>query len=226
MASAQRSSIRRNRIRSMPRNHPALGRMSSEARRRWMLESILNTEVDREPSEPRHESPPSQNAPNSFLDPHSRTVRMFEAERMRLRDTLFERRPDIEIDGPLMPPAPESRDYRSYTGSEERRREIQRLRQVGQDIRRMTRRHPAPTPPYQESDYSHVAGPITGIDTPQSASLTPALSPAPFADDNESLNSARRVLEDYDRLYASRGPPEVRIICSSNASPPFSSVTG
>jgi len=103
--------------------------------------------------------------------------RIFEEEQQsRIRDiNPFARQPppNAESDGPLMPPVPESRDYTA--GMEERTREIQRMRQVRQDLRRMARRHPAPTPPYTDTDLTLIAR--IGSDSPRPSTLTPALSP-------------------------------------------------
>jgi hypothetical protein len=103
--------------------------------------------------------------------------RIFEEEQQsRIRDTNpFARQvpPNADADGPLMPPVPESRDYAA--GMEERTREIQRMRQVRQDLRRMARRHPAPTPPYTDTDLTLIAR--IGNDSPRPSTLTPALSP-------------------------------------------------
>jgi hypothetical protein len=130
-------------------------------------------------------SPP--NEPDGVASLHARAHRMFEDERMRLRDTLsFERQhpPTREIDGPLMPPVPESRDYSAF---DERRREIQRLHDVRRDLRRIARRRPAPTPPYTETDLAFMAR--VGTDSPRPSSLTPALSPARRLDPTDTENS-------------------------------------
>ena len=125
--------------------------------------------------EPQSRDLPNQGDMPSGLPFQSRAMRMFEQERMRLRDSLsFERQhvPNSEIDGPLMPPVPESRDF---AGMEERQREIQRLRQVRQDLRRMARRHPAPTPPYTDRDIEYMAR--NSGNSPR-MSMTPSLSPS------------------------------------------------
>jgi len=133
----------------------------------------------------------------------SRAMRLFEQERMRLRDTLsFERQhpPNSEMDGPFMPPVPESRDY---TGIEERQREILRLRQVRQDLRRMARRHPAPTPPYTDRDAEYMVRSATGPDSPR-LSMTPALSPM-HQNSGDVESPPRRPLEASEFSFTARG---------------------
>jgi hypothetical protein len=125
-----------------------------------------NLARDQRPSPRRAEEPPAAS--------HSRGPR-FDDDRMRLRDTLsFERQPlpNMEIDGPLMPPAPEPREYPS---GDVRRREIQRLLEVRRDLRRIARRRPAPTPPYTDTDLALMAR--MGTESPLPSSVTPARSP-------------------------------------------------
>ena len=136
----------------------------------------------------------------------SRAMRIVEQERerTRMRDALsFERQhpPNSDIDGPLMPPVPESRDY---SFAEERQREIHRLRQVRQDLRRMARRHPAPTPPYTDSDLAFLAR----TDSPRlSSSMTPVLSPSHQNSIGDSFSPPRRSREDAEFSFTSvRGP--------------------
>ena len=74
-------------------------------------------------------------------------------------------------DGPLLPPAPDPERTQIS-----RVREMERLHQVRRDLRRMSRRRPAPTPPYTETDIAFIAR--TGRDSPRPSSLTPALSPS------------------------------------------------
>lgn len=125
--------------------------------------------------------PPNETELSSGPLFQGRPLRRFESsDRMRLRDSLsFERQHvPAEVDGsPWMPPVPESRDFASI---EERQREIARLRQVRQDLRRMARRNPAPapTPPYTDRDIEYMARRGTGINSPRPSSLTPALSPS------------------------------------------------
>lgn len=103
------------------------------------LHNISTNSRDDDDEEHDHVSPPDEElSPDSFDIARMNRMRVH-SERMRLHQSFERRNPiNIEIDGPLMPPVPESRDY---TAIEERRREIQRghIR----DLRRMARRHPA-----------------------------------------------------------------------------------
>ncbi|KUJ11996.1 uncharacterized protein LY89DRAFT_738622 [Mollisia scopiformis] len=192
-----RSSIRRQRTIRGPHSRP-----SAEIRRRRMLGMLADAEPeDFEPSENRQRVPTSDRT--GELDGRS----MFEQERMRLRDTLsFERqhRPSNEIDGLFMPPVPESRDY---SGTEERQREILRLRAIRQDLRRVARRRPAPTPPYTDTDLNFMARNGPGIDSPRPSSLTPARSPSHPSVGEADVSPPRRPLEDSDFSFTVRGPP-------------------
>ena len=152
---------------------------------------------DYELSEVRIGSRPTQNE-----DLQTRAFRMFEREQMRLRDTLsFEREhlPSAEMDGPMMPPVPESRDF---AGTVERQREIQRLQQVRRDLRRMARRRPAPTPPYTDTDLAFMAP--AGIESPRPSSLTPALSPVRQAPSGDMEAPTRQPLDDTDFSFGPR----------------------
>lgn len=151
----------------------------------------------------RSRTPPIDPDFASVASLQTRAQRMIEEERGS-RDTLsFERQrpPNTEQDGSLMPPVPESRDY---SGIEDRQMEIQRLRQVRQDLRSMARRHPAPTPPYTETDIASINRPRN--DSPRLSSFTPpAMSPArqPPTGETSASTSPRRPL-DEDNTY--RGP--------------------
>jgi hypothetical protein len=201
VASGPRSAIRRQRTVRGPH-----ARLSAETRRRRMLGIVSDArpeDFEVQILEPPSGGPPNESEMPSGAPFQSRTMRMFEQERMRLRDTLsFERQhaPNSEIDGPLMPPVPESRDY---AGVEERQREIQRLRQVRQDLRRMARRQPAPTPPYTDRDIDYMARTGTGINSPRPSSLTPALSPShqPFT----ASSPLRRLSDDFS--FTAQAPP-------------------
>lgn len=122
---------------------------------------------------------------------HARAARAVEDEQMRLRDTIsFERQhpPNVVVDGPLMPPAPEPRDYAS---PEVRRREIQRLLEVRRDLRRIARRRPAPTPPYTDTDLALMAR--MGTESPGPSADTPARSPQRASGETEiSVSFSRR----------------------------------
>ena len=159
----------------------------------------------------RSRTPPADPDFTSVASLQARAHRIFEEERTRLRDTLsFERQhpPNTEEDGPFMPPVPESRDY---SGTEDRQREIQRLRQVRQDLRRMARRHPAPTPPYTDTDIAFMNR--LGSDSPRPSSFTPpVMSPArqPPTDETSASTSPRRPLEE-DNTYRFSFNPDVSI---------------
>lgn len=201
VASGPRSAIRRQRTVRGPHLRP-----SAESRRRRMLGMVSDARPD--DFEVQILDPPSGGPSNESDMPsgapfQSRAIRMFEQERMRLRDTLsFERQhaPNSEMDGPLMPPVPESRDY---AGLEERQREIQRLRQVRQDLRRMARRQPAPTPPYTDRDIEYMARTGTGINSPRPSSLTPALSPS--HQPSTASSPLRRLSDDFS--FTAQPPP-------------------
>ena len=123
----------------------------------------------------RDQRPSPRHADELSNASHARGARALEEERMRLRDSIsFERQhpPNVVIDGPLMPPAPEPRDY---TTTETRRREIQRLLEVRRDLRRIARRRPAPTPPYTDTDLALMAR--IGTESPRASSDTPERSP-------------------------------------------------
>lgn len=193
VASGPRSAIRRQRTVRGPH-----ARLSAETRRRRMLGMVSDArpeDFEVQVLEPPLGGPPNESEMPSGAPFQSRAIRMFEQERMRLRDTLsFERQhaPNSEMDGPLMPPVPESRDY---AGVEERQREIQRLRQVRQDLRRMARRQPAPTPPYTDRDIEYMARTGTGINSPRPSSLTPALSPS--HQPSTASSPLRRLSDDF-----------------------------
>jgi hypothetical protein len=203
VASGPRSAIRRQRTVRGPH-----ARLSAETRRRRMLGMVSDArpeDFEVQILEPPSGAggPPNESEVPSGAPFQSRAMRIFEQERMRLRDTLsFERQhaPNSEMDGPLMPPVPESRDY---AGIEERQREIQRLRQVRQDIRRMARRQPAPTPPYTDRDIEYMARTGTGIISPRPSSLTPALSPS--HQPSTASSPLRRLSDDFS--FTAQAPP-------------------
>jgi hypothetical protein len=201
VTSGPRSAIRRQRTVRGPH-----ARLSAETRRRRMLGMVSDAhpeDFEVQVLEPQSGGPSNQSELPSGPPFQSRAMRMFEQERMRLRDTLsFERQhaPNSEMDGPLMPPVPESRDY---AGIEERQREIQRLRQVRQDLRRMARRHPAPTPPYTDRDIEYMARTGTGINSPRPSSLTPALSPS--HQPSTASSPLRRLSDDFS--FTVHAPP-------------------
>lgn len=200
VASGPRSAIRRQRTVRGPH-----ARLSAETRRRRMLGIVSDArpeDFEVQILEPPSGGPPNESEMPSGAPFQSRAIRMFEQERMRLRDTLsFERQhASNSEDGPLMPPVPESRDY---AGVEEREREIQRLRQVRQDLRRMARRQPAPTPPYTDRDIDYMARTGTGINSPRPSSLTPALSPS--HQPSTASSPLRRLSDDFS--FTAQAPP-------------------
>jgi hypothetical protein len=93
----------------------------------------------------------------------------------------------VVVDGPLMPPAPEPRDYAS---ADVRRREIQRLLEVRRDLRRIARRRPAPTPPYTDTDLALMAR--MGTESPGPSSDTPARSPLTLGERETTVSFSRR----------------------------------
>lgn len=203
-----RSSIRRQRTVRGPHSRP-----SAEIRRRRMLGMLADAEPeDYEPAEPRQRASTSTSDLNVARESQGRpTMGIYEQERMRLRDTLsFERRypPSNEIDGPFMPPVPESRDF---SGTEERQREILRLRAIRQDLRRIARRRPAPTPPYTDTDLNFLARNGPGIDSPRLSSSTPARSPSHQHSVGDPDVSPRRPLEEPDFGFTVRGPPYAEV---------------
>lgn len=198
-----RSSIRRQRTIRGPHSRP-----SAEIRRRRMLGMLGEAEPieDFEPVEPRQR--PSN---SDRIREDGRSI--FEQERMRLRDTLsFERQhpPSNEIDGPFMPPVPESRDF---SATEERQRDVRdnfRLRSLArQDLRRVARRRPAPTPPYTDTDLNFMARSGRGIDLPRPSSLTPARSPSHPSVGETDVSP--RPNEDIDFSFTVRGPPYAEV---------------
>lgn len=213
--SGLRSSIRRQRTVRGPQ-----ARLSAETRRRRMLGIVSGdpTPGDYEVWERQtSQSPPEDTDLTSATSltgrARARAYRMFEDERMRLRDTLsFERQPPParDPDGPLMPPVPESRDYTSF---EERRREIQRLHDVRRDLRRIARRRPAPTPPYTETDLAFMAR--TASDSPQPSSQTPTLSPTRTSDGVEetlrAFTRSSRLLDSSNTQHGSGGLDSVSV---------------
>jgi hypothetical protein len=203
-ASGPRSSIRRQRTIRGSHSRPSL----AEMRRRRMLGMLADAEPEEhEPAERPRVYPWDRNTTHEH---EGRTMGMLDqSERMRLRDTLsFERQhvPSNETDGPFMPPVPESRDY---SGTEERQREILRLRAMRQDLRRIARRRPAPTPPYTDADLSvnMILNTRPRVDSPGPSSLTPARSPSHQSSPGEANISPRRPLEESDFSFTARGPP-------------------
>ncbi|KAH7356630.1 hypothetical protein BKA65DRAFT_534440 [Rhexocercosporidium sp. MPI-PUGE-AT-0058] len=200
IAAGPRSSIRRQRTLRGPH-----ARLTAEVRRRRILGLMPEAEPEEfEVSEGQQGNMLAQVELPSPAALQMRAFRMVEQERMRMRDPLsFERQhpSNPDVDGPLMPPVPESRDY---SVAEERHREIYRLRQVRQDLRRMARRHPAPTPPYTDSDLAFLAR----TDSPRlSSSLTPVLSPSHQPSTNDMDSPPRRPLEEADFSFTARVHP-------------------
>jgi hypothetical protein len=202
IASVPRSSIRRQR--AVRRSHPPVSVENIRRRMQGMAadsntayEIWENTERERRPSPRDAEEPPAAS--------QARGSRAFDDERMRLRETLsFERQhlPNVEIDGPLMPPVPEPRDYSS---ADVRRREIQRLLEVRRDLRRIARRRPAPTPPYTDTDLALMAR--MGTESPRPASVTPARSPRLTLGELETSVTFSARPASGDPSFAAREPP-------------------
>lgn len=116
---------------------------------------------DQRPSPRRRagEAPAASRPRGSRFDHEDVSRRMHEG-RMRLREAVsFARQPipNIEIDGPLMPPAPEPREPRDPVLTQSREREITRLLGLWRELRRMAPREPAPTPPYTDTDIERLS---------------------------------------------------------------------
>lgn len=172
VASGPRSSIRRQR--AVRRTQAPV---SVENIRRRVQSMVADSSTDRYEvwENAARDPPPPPRRPELSSASPARGARTAEDERMRIRDTIsFERQhpPNVVIDGPLMPPAPEPRDYAS---ADVRRREIQRILEMRRDLRRIARRRPAPTPPYTDTDLALMAR--MGTESPRPSSGTPARSP-------------------------------------------------
>lgn len=208
IASGPRSSIRRQRpARSQPLSVENIRRriqgMAADASQD-RYDVWENPTREQRPSPRRDEEPPAAPRPR------------FNEDRMRLRDTLsFERQspPNMEIDGPLMPPAPEPREYPS---ADVRRREIQRLLEVRRDLRRIARRRPAPTPPYTDTDIALMARMRT--ESPRPSSVAPTRSPRLTPGQVEMATSALGArpatgqgLATREQRRLARSPPLLRL---------------
>jgi hypothetical protein len=200
-ASGPRSSIRRQR--AVRRSQASV---SVENIRRRVQSMVADSGPDRyEATENavREPLPPFPRRVDVTSASHARAARAVEDEQMRLRDTIsFERQhpPNVVVDGPLMPPAPEPRDYAS---PEVRRREIQRLLEVRRDLRRIARRRPAPTPPYTDTDLALMVR--MGRESPGPSTDTPARSPQRAPGEAEStLSFSRPALENLSPVAPER----------------------
>ncbi len=182
-----------------------------------MLGIILDNEIEEqteyevvEPAGQGGAPPRDSNATSAMgFQPPSRAFRLSalaerEGERMRIRDQLsFERHhvSNSDMDGPLMPPAPESRDF-----VEDQRRQLadlHRLRQARQrqELRRMARRRPVPTPPYGDGDVQYMVrvGERTAdinLPRPYFHSLTPGLSSS-RSPSQQTESRARDIAESF-----------------------------
>lgn len=183
-------------------------RSSDEARTRRML-GIVERVIPE--SESRSSLAETQLAAVTSL--RARAQRMLESEHAAPRDhIIFERIPPHrpQSEGPMMPPVPESRDYASL---DSRRRDIQRSRQARIEARRLSRRQPAPTPPY--TDFDRVPSILRETDSPQPFSLTPALSPSRQASDNPSRwVNTEELLFNSSRSEHPRSTPPVTDVSS------------
>ncbi|TVY13706.1 hypothetical protein LARI1_G007462 [Lachnellula arida] len=135
---APRSAIRRHRT---LRGHIARPHVADTRRRR-----ILSMVADTTPEEYEIWEMQRASPPNDGESASERAHRLFQT---RYRDTLsFERQTpratNSEVDGPLMPPVPESRDYSAIEDHQQRMRQIR--------PRLATRRNLAPTPQYTEAN--------------------------------------------------------------------------
>jgi hypothetical protein len=165
-----RSSIRRQRTVRGPQ-----ARLLVETRRRRMLSMLDSNYEDYEVWENQQRSPPTDIEDSTVASSHARAQRLLEEGRATLRrySPSFERQhvASSEEQDPLMPPVPEPGDYAALVG---RHRDLQRLHQVRQDLRRLARRNAAPTPPYTETEASSNTPP--NQDDSRPSSLTPAIS--------------------------------------------------
>ncbi|TVY43327.1 hypothetical protein LSUB1_G001415 [Lachnellula subtilissima] len=137
---APRSAIRRHRT---LRGHITRPHVADTRRRR-----ILSMVADTSPEEYEIWEMQRASPPNDGESASERAHRLFQADQTRHRDTLsFEgqnpRATNAEVDGPLMPPVPESRDYSAIEDHQQRMRQIR--------PRLATRRTLAPTPHYTEA---------------------------------------------------------------------------
>ena len=137
---APRSAIRRHRT---LRGHITRPHIADTRRRR-----ILSMVADTSPEEYEIWEMQRASPPNDGESASERAHRLFQAGQTRHRDTLsFERQSpratNAEVDGPLMPPVPESRDYSAIEDHQQRMRQIR--------PRLATRRNLAPTPHYTEA---------------------------------------------------------------------------
>ncbi|PQE30508.1 hypothetical protein CJF32_00010229 [Rutstroemia sp. NJR-2017a WRK4] len=199
---APRSSIRRTRTRG------SAARMTHSERRRRMLGMVessgITDEIDRLRSSYLRPGSDEMTAIVASLPPPDAI-----SSSIDLHDNWsFERQhaPTTDADGPLMPPVPESRDYSATT---EHQRDLRRLYQVRQDLRRMARRRPAPTPPYTDTDIAFISR-LSSSDPPRQSSSTPRLTPpnedaaegstqtrlAQWDSEISSMQSTRRALSE------------------------------
>ncbi|PBP19364.1 hypothetical protein BUE80_DR009882 [Diplocarpon rosae] len=160
IAAGPRSSIRRNR--------PL--RISQHAPRRRVAPDV---EVQESELPEFQQNTPTDHG--EVFSSNSVHRQMHERARERMRESynlMRQQSSSNTQDSHFMPPVPESRDY---TGADETQREIYRARQLRLDLRRLGRRHPAPTHPYTDGDRA----PLTRTDSPRlSSSVTPVLSPS------------------------------------------------
>ncbi|TVY71313.1 hypothetical protein LSUE1_G005715 [Lachnellula suecica] len=197
---APRSVIRRHRTLRGPHARPH----AAETRRRRILSMVATdnstTPEEYEVWEMQRTSPPNDGDLNSVAYIQDRAHRMFEAGQTRLRDTLsFERqhpRPtNSELDGPLMPPVPESRDYSALEDRPQRVRHI---------TRRLAARNHAPTPPYTESNLASPSRRSSDSSRPSMPNMTPALSISRSSASYGLPSPGRRLLEDAETALSSR----------------------
>ena len=211
-ASASRSAIRRQR--AVRRSQAPV---SVENIRRRMQGIVTDSNSDRYEiweNAARDQRPSPRRADELSSASHARGARGLEEERMRLRDSIsFERQhpPNVVIDGPLMPPAPEPRDY---TTTEMRRRDIQHLLEVRRDLRRIARRRPAPTPPYTDTDLALMAR--MGTESPRASSGTPARSPRLTLGELETVTFGGRLAPETS---SSTAPEPARLARSPSGRP-------
>lgn len=187
---APRSAIRRHRT---LRGHITRPEVADTRRRR-----ILSMVADTTPEEYEIWEMQRASPPNDGESASERAHRLFTT---RYRDTLsFERQTpratNSEVDGPLMPPVPESRDYSAIEDHQQRMRQIRP--RLG-----TTRRNLAPIPQYPEEPTEANLAPLPRT---HPDSLIRPLSPGDQHRHYDAEFTARRPDPDIAAAVSSRRP--------------------
>ncbi|TVY86189.1 hypothetical protein LAWI1_G008059 [Lachnellula willkommii] len=201
---APRSAIRRHRT---LRGHIARPHVADTRRRR-----ILSMVADTTPEEYEIWEMQRASPPNDGESASERAHRLFQT---RYRDTLsFERQTpratNSEVDGPLMPPVPESRDYSAIEDHQQRMRQIR--------PRLATRRNLAPTPQYTEANLASL------LRMPSDSPPLP-LSPGSQQPRYDAEFTARRSDPDTAAAVSSRRPHRPTLSDVSTINPRLSEAT-